>query len=331
MIPVPNEILSTLRAAKRVLVASHIYPDGDALGSMIAFYYYLVQNDKKCAIVVPGRIPPKYEFLNTSGLVNRSTDSETKRFIADADVIVIFDISSMDRLEQWYEPVKSSQAYKVCMDHHPLYPEFTDLDIIDDTCVATGELVFQFLEKVKADISFEMAEALYTAILSDSGSFRFQQTSKETFRIASRLTELGVDPAQMYSRVFEKNHRHQLKAWGNLLINLKSEDEISWLVVSREFMREHNLRAEDLEGIIDIMRKDGGSSVFAVFTEKEENLTLVGLRSKNSINVGRIAREFGGGGHFHAAGFSSSGRLEQVVGETLDRIRSYMMRLGDVA
>jgi phosphoesterase RecJ-like protein len=302
------------------LLVSHIHTDGDALGSMIAFFHYLESLDKNAAIIVPGKIPPKYHFLGTAKLVNQMTREETKKAIHAADVVVIFDISSLDRLDCWYEDIKNSPAFKICIDHHPLTKEWVDLDIVDHGRVATGELIYFYLNHTGAVITKPIAEAIYTAVLSDSGSFRFQQTTENTFRIAASLVNAGVDPVKMYSRIFETGHKKQLYAWGNLLTRVHSQGFILWLPVSLDFLNEHDISIEDIDGIIDIMRKDREAKVFIVFIEKNRNEIIVGLRSKNDLNMGKIARIFGGGGHVHAAGFTTTGSLDEVIKNTIQLI-----------
>ncbi len=326
-----TELASLIERNQKFVLVSHVYTDGDALGSMIAFHHYLSAIGKDSIILVPGKIPPKYHYLGTNHLVNQYTDIESKKKINKADMIIIFDISALDRLDCWFNDIRVSSAYKVCIDHHPLNPEWVDFEIVDSTKVATGELIYLFLEKTGAEITSVIAEAIYTAILSDSGSFRFQQTSQETFRIASKLVEEGVDPVLMYSRIFENGHKSQLQAWGNLLTSVEYQGQILWLSVSRKFMEEHNLAIEEIDGIVDIMRKDGAAMVFAVFVEKEPDKILVGLRSKNGVNVGEIARSFGGGGHFHAAGFTANNNMEAVIRETLDMLEEKNQKLGVVA
>lgn len=306
-----------LQTHHKFVIFSHIHTDGDALGSSLAIYHYLKNQGKEVHIFIPGDIPPKYDFLDTALYVNRYKGDEAKTIIKQAEVQLILDISALNRLDYYHDIAMETRAVRICIDHHPIDDCGFDLSFVDTTRVATGEIIYSFLKHIDADIDFSIAEALYTAILSDSGGFRFQHTSALTFRMAADLVEKGVDPVLMYGRIFESGHQRQLKAWGALLDKVQSRGPLTWVEVPQEFLRDKKINLEEIDGIIDIMRKDKQASVLAVFVEKEKNLVMVGLRSKNGVNVGSVAAEFGGGGHYHAAGFTVSKPLDKVVQDTI--------------
>ena len=306
-----------LQAHQKFVIFSHIHTDGDALGSSLAIYHYLKKQGKKAYIFIPGEIPPKYDYLDTDRYINLLKDSEAEKIIKQADVQIILDISALNRLDCYYNLALETQAVRICIDHHPIDECSFDLSFVDTSRVATGEIIYSFFKYIEAEITFPIAEALYTAILSDSGGFRFQHTSQLTFRMAADLIEQGVDPVLMYSRIFESGHQRQLKAWGALLDRVQSRGPLTWVEVPQEFLQDKKINLEEIDGIIDIMRKDKKASVLAVFVEKEKNLVIVGLRSKNGVNVGSVAAEFGGGGHYHAAGFTVSKPLGKVVQDTI--------------
>ncbi len=306
-----------LQAHQKFVIFSHIHTDGDALGSSLALYHYLRKEGKEVHVFIPGEIPPKYDFLDTNRHINQFEGDEAEKIIKQADVQIILDISALNRLDCYYKIALEANAVRICIDHHPIEECNFDLSFVDTSRVATGEIVYSFFRHIKAEIDFSIAEALYTAILSDSGGFRFQHTSQLTFRMAADLVELGVDPVLMYSRIFESGHQRQLKAWGALLDKVQSRGPLTWVEVPQEFLMDKKINLEEIDGIIDIMRKDKKASVLAVFVEKEKNLIMVGLRSKNGINVGSVAAEFGGGGHYHAAGFTVSKPLDKVVQDTI--------------
>ena len=141
--------------------------------------------------------------------------------------------------------------------------------------------------------------------------------------MAADLIGRGVDPVSTYSNIFENASRRQLKAWGKILINLQTDGDYEWAEISRQFLKENKLHLEDINGLIDIIRKDGQSQVFAVFIEKSEQEIMAGLRSRNGVDVGEIARGFGGGGHFHAAGFTSFSSLNETVEKTRKAVADF--------
>ncbi len=317
-----KHISQLIETSSRFVLLSHVHTDGDALGSLIALYHYLKNRGKEVFVCVPGKIPDKYSFLNTGQIVNLGSRAKQIAGIAKAEVVFILDISALKRLDIYYENVKNSSAVKVVIDHHPIEQGWTDVAVVNVERIATAELIFELFKFLQAEITFPIALALYTAILSDSGSFRFFKTDAFTFRMAAELVEAGVEPAKVYSLVFETAHTNQLRSWGTLLAHIKREEDRSWLIVSREFMRSNGLQLHEVDGLIDIIRRDEQANVFIVFVEKEADEILVGLRSKDSFDVGSTARAFGGGGHFHAAGFTSDHTLDETVIRTLNRIKA---------
>jgi phosphoesterase RecJ-like protein len=223
-------------------------------------------------------------------------------------------------LGSYNTPVKESKAFRIIIDHHPVQQEWCDLALIDEQRIATAELVYDLFKEAHWPITLPMAEALYAGILSDSGSFRFFKTDARTFRMASELVEIGVEPSLMFSRIFEVARLGQLRAWGELLAGLNQQGVCTWMAISKSFMQEHKLELHEIDGLIDIMRRETTSQVFVVFVEKEADEILVGLRSKGDFNVGVIARSFGGGGHFHASGFTSKNNLQKTIGETMNAV-----------
>lgn len=315
-----QNLYNIIQNNKRFVLTSHVHTDGDAIGCLIAMFGYIETLKKQVDIFIPGDVPPKYRFLGTDSNINKLKGQKLKDAIQDAEVIIILDVSALTRLEQLYPLIKNSKAKKVCIDHHPFDADWIDLEIIDTDRVATGEIIYEFFKTCNIQINKPMASALYTAILSDSGSFRFQRTDSFTFDMAADLVKLGVDPAEMYGRVYENGTQKQLKAWGDILANVKSKGNLSWLVVPREILNNHKISLEEIDGIIDVLRKIKQALIVIVFVEKEDKEILVGLRSKNGFDVGNLARRLGGGGHFHAAGFTGFEKLDLVVEETLQMI-----------
>ena len=315
-----NELYHLIQKNQRIILTSHVYTDGDAMGCLIALYDYLSSIDKDVEIIIPGEVPPKYAYLNPEQIINRTTNFEAEYKISNAQLIIIVDVSSLKRLNGLYSAVKESKAKKVCIDHHPFEGDWIDLDIVDTGRVATGELVFQFFKLNNIDIKPLMAKALYTAILSDSGSFRFQRTDAFTFTMAADLVNAGAIPAELYGHLYENSTQHQLQAWGEILKNVQSRNKLSWLSVPKQLFTDYNISKEEIDGIIDILRKIKDADVVLVFIEKSEDEIIVGMRSKNGFDVGDFARRFGGGGHKHAAGFQQNNALKDVIENTVEEI-----------
>jgi phosphoesterase RecJ-like protein len=281
--------------------------------------------DKDVEIIIPGDVPPKYHYLNAGKIINRTTNLEAEYKISNAQLIIIVDVSALNRLNGLYSVVKESSAKKICIDHHPFEGDWIDLGIVDKERVATGELIFKFFQVNNIPISPIMARALYTAILSDSGSFRFQRTDAFTFNMAAELVKAGADPAELYSYIYENSTQHQLQAWGEILKNIQSRDKLSWLSVPKKLCDDYKISIEEINGIIDVLRKIKEAQVVLVFVEKSDNEIIVGLRSKNGFDVGDFARKYGGGGHNHAAGFQQIDSLENVIDHTIEEIEKIIL------
>ena len=316
--------------SQRFFLISHVYTDGDALGSIIAMYHYLTLLGKEVVATVPGKIPAKYTFLGHQEIINIRSAEATKQFIQSADVILILDISSLKRMDVWYDPVMQSKASKICIDHHPGGCSGVDFQIIDDRRIATTEILYQYFKTNQIPITRPMGLALYTGILSDSGSFRFEGTSAFTLQMAGELAQLGIDPSEIFRYIFENSTKKQLKFWGHILTRLQSNGPVNWAIVPQQMLKDFDVTIEELNGLIDIIRRDATANVFIIFAENEKNEIMVGLRSRNGFNVGEIARHFGGGGHLHAAGFSSTNSMESVVTETLQMIEERIQNKGEI-
>ncbi len=309
---------------QRFVLISHIHTDGDALGSILALYHYLTSLKKDVRAIVPGTLPKRYYFLGIQNYINQQSKKELKPFIKSADVIFILDISAFDRMDYWYPLVKDSRAKKICIDHHPDMCEPVDVKIIDVNRIATCEIIYDFFTHLGIELTPSIALALYTGILSDSGGFRFEGTSPRTLQIAAELTQKNnIDPAWVYRQVYEYSNKNQLRFWGHVLAQLQSDGIIDWAVVPKEILKKFKVSIEDLNGLIDIIRRDAHAQIFAMFVEKENGEIMVGLRSKNGFDVSNLARQFGGGGHFHAAGFSSNEPLKKVIESTLNKIKKF--------
>ncbi|NOX90298.1 MAG: hypothetical protein GXO77_14880 [Calditrichaeota bacterium] len=316
-----NRLRELIDSNQRFFLVSHIYTDGDALGSVLSMYHYLKRENKEVDAAVPGELPERYDFLRTREYLNRLNKAETLKRVDEAEVIIILDISSLERMDYLYEPVMNSKAFKICIDHHPDGCHGVDLKIIDQQRVATAEIIFEYFNSQQVEITYEIALALYTGILSDSGGFRFEGTSYFTLDMAAQLAKMGIDPSWIYRQVYEYSNKKQLRFWGHILSNLQSDDRVDWAVVQGQTLKQFKVGPEELNGVIDIIRRDASANVFVMFVEKNSKEVMVGLRSRDGFDVGAIARRFGGGGHFHAAGFSSSKPLNEVVKETLTLIK----------
>ena len=310
---------------QKFVLTTHINPDGDAIGSEIAMAEYITHLGKQAYIINNSATPYNYKFLDSNEIIIVYDDELHRELIASADVYLIVDISDWERLRNIGQIIKSLNKPKICIDHHHINYKFADIDLIYEEASSTGELVYEFLTKVKYPIKGMTARALYTCILTDTGSFRFSNTTKKTHRIASKLIEAGVNGKEIYNLVYEQNSRSKMALMGEALCNLNYEcgGRLAWFVLTKKMFESCQASHWDTEGFPEIPRTICGVEVSLMFTELDTNKVKVSLRSKGQIKINHIAEKFGGGGHHYAAG----ALVKKCLSDTIPMVLSELKHL----
>jgi bifunctional oligoribonuclease and PAP phosphatase NrnA len=320
-----NEIVRTKHT---FVITSHINPDGDAIGSETALARYLKDRGKSVSIVNQSATPDNLVFLcEQIHPIAMYEASQHSTMIRTADCIIVVDTNAPNRFVALAEDVAASTAVKVCIDHH-LEPEpFADLYITDPEAPATSELLYDMLLTYDpASITVPIARALYTGIMTDTGSFRFPKTDAETHLITADLLRRGADPAEIYQAVYDSGPVNKLQLLGRALESIKSIEggTLAWMVLRQTDFLETKTVAADTDNLINYTLSIGGVKIGLMFTEID-GVVKVSFRSKGDIWINRLAKEFGGNGHKHAAGARITGRpLDEIVGEITDRARTYI-------
>lgn len=308
---VPEEIWRQVDAViaknNKFTITSHVNPDGDAVGSELALYNYLLWRNKEVKIINNNPLPVVFNFLVESLEVFGVFDDDRKTFqdwINKSDVIFILDISNPDRLSRMNDCVTGSAAYKICIDHHEGNDLFADLNIINVSACATAELLYEALTVLDYDIDIRTATALYVAILTDTASFTHPNTSESAHHIASKLLGLGVKPGEIHKKVYETNTWKRTDLLQRALSGLKSEcnGKLAWMKITGKMIAATGAMLEELEGFVDFSLTIIGVEFSILFLEVPGKGTKISLRSKEFLNVHEFAKQFGGGGHKHAAG-----------------------------
>jgi len=227
-----NQLTKYFSVHNIIVITTHHNPDGDALGSEIAMYQYLKFLGKTVHIINNSEIPKNYQFLNKDKEI-QLFDSQLHRPLLDkADLFLFLDISDWGRLSEMDQLIKNSSAVKICVDHHHVNCQFANLDIIYEHASSTGELIFEFLKAVNFSFDKKTAIALYTCLLTDTGSFRFSNTTAATHRIASELLTMGINTKEIYGLVYEQNSRSKMALLGEALnhLNYECNGKIAWFV-----------------------------------------------------------------------------------------------------
>ena len=317
--PPIHEIRRLLDRSRRVLVASHVDPDGDAIGSQLAFGAFLRQLGKEVFLVREAEIPGKYRFLTGVDQI-RPFDDFPSDFTVDTAVVL--ECPTTDRVGR-AACFLTGDIQILNIDHHYDSGTFGTVNWIDPTKSSVGEMAFELFDEYGYAFPPDVAEQLYTAILTDTGRFRFPSTSSRTMDIVGRLIAAGANPKKITDDVYFRLSAPTMKLMGRVLSTIEFHDDnrICLLSLTRQMLEETGADLSDSDGLVD----------FAMFCDtveiggllKEHNgRTRVSLRSRDSINVADVAAEFGGGGHFNAAGCTIPSALPDARKHLIEVLKS---------
>ncbi|MBU1627058.1 bifunctional oligoribonuclease/PAP phosphatase NrnA [bacterium] len=303
------------------VILVHRYPEGDAIGSQLALGLMLNNHGKKVDMLNYDPLPWQYKFLPGCNLIK-----VTNNFEKDYDVGIILDCSDFERTN-FSSDDKSRIKNLINIDHHLSNSYFGDINIIDPHASSTGEMVYNLSENMNFELDQNIALNIYTAIITDTGSFRYSNTTSETLLIASRLVKIGIDVAWTNENLFEIGTVGKLKLWGEALskIELECNNLISILIVTEDMFRQSNAEFSDTENLINNGLSIIGVEVSLLFNELSTDLYKVSFRSKGKINVAKVAAIFGGGGHFRASGCKISGVLDQVKNRVINVLENELL------
>jgi len=303
MVEVPQEMLSVLRTSKQIVGLMHIGADGDSIGSLIAFQRAFTKLGKKVYIPAPDYVPARYQFMQKY--------ANGWGYIEDGiDAIVVIDCSSSARID-WGNFERIDGVPLLNIDHHEGNPDFGDFNWVDPSRAAAGIMVYELLKKLSATIDEKSANALYVALMTDTGRFAFSNADFETFQIAAELVELGASPKYLTSEVYFNFSEDYLRNIGIALFNSRSfhGGRILFLTLDRATMRNFSTSPENSEGIIDFAMAVRDVDVAVLFKELGPNKICVSLRSRRGLDICRVAERFSGGGHPNAAGCTINNNL----------------------
>jgi len=315
-----NSLIQAIKKAKSVVLLTHVSPDGDTLGSVLGLKGILVQlgiNEKIDAVTV-GKIPDVYKFLPDINTVKNPDDADLYN---KYDLAISVDCGSADRLGDSLDLFRNARV-SVNIDHHISNSKFGDINWIEPTASSCGQIVYKLFEPLEARLTKEIAVNLYTAILTDTGGFKFENTHAETLEICSELIKAGAEPSFIYKKCYESKplvmFRLQARAVDQAI--LAEDNKIIYSIVSRKLLESFNATDDHVDGVVDALRQIDTVEVAMVFKETPKGNTKVSFRS-NRINICEIARFYGGGGHKLAAGCTIEKSLEESINEVLHIIK----------
>jgi bifunctional oligoribonuclease and PAP phosphatase NrnA len=311
------EIGRVLRAHQRFAVLSHVRPDGDALGSQLALALSLQQLGKDVTVWNENGLLEKYNFLPGGERL-----TQPPREPQDFDVAVALDTATQNRLGTAGESVRHAKTW-INIDHHPSNPGYGDLVYIDPTSPATGQILFELIQNQQLPIDPAIAENLFVAISTDTGSFQYPNTTARTFEIGAELVRGGVDVGRVSQLLYENYPRRRTELLRELLGTMRFEagGKIASFSLSLKVAADLNVKPEDNEGLIDHLRAIQRVIVAVFFEELTDGKVRVSMRSKSeAVDVSAICQKFGGGGHKLAAGARVRGTLAEVEQKILEGI-----------
>ncbi|HXE59360.1 MAG TPA: DHH family phosphoesterase [Gemmatimonadaceae bacterium] len=319
-----ERIGAELRAGRKVALSTHINSDGDGCGSEVAMAHLLAQRGLEVRIVNPTPWPSMFSFL-LEGVDDRSAAGA--RAIEDVDLLMVLDINDVRRLGTLADTVRALRVPRIVVDHHvPSDAPAGDIVMADIAACATGELVFDLACVLDLALTPAIARALYTAILTDTGGFRFSNTSPRCHAMAGQLLAAGVDPEEMYRRIYASVSVGRLRVVREALESLTVDPKygLSWLSLPAGALERHNVHPEELDGIAEYPRSVSGTRMAIFFRELGHGQVKASFRSTATVDVNKFARQFGGGGHARAAGALIQGSLDTVRERVLNAAREFM-------
>ena len=312
-----DEIGRVLREHERFAVLSHIRPDGDALGSQLALALSLRQLGKKVRVWNEDGMLEKYSFLPRADLLTKPPHPGE-----DVDVAIALDTAIQNRLGTAFVAVRSTGVW-INIDHHLSNPGYGDLVYVDPTAPATGQIIFDLIKNQGFPFNREIAENLYAAISTDTGSFQYSKTSARTFEIAAELVCTGINVGRLSQQLYENYPRRRVELLRELLRTMRFErsGRVASFSLTLKTAAELQVLPEDNEGLIDHLRAIRGVIVAVFFEELADGKVRVSMRSKSdAVDVCAICQKFGGGGHTLAAGARVRGTLAEVEKNVLEEI-----------
>ena len=320
-----------LAAPKKIVIIPHRGPDGDAMGSTLGLYHFLLKNNHQPTVIAPNDFPDFLAWLpgsETVKIFEKDTENCTK-ILEEAELIFTLDFNALHRVGEMEHTLARLTAPFIMIDHHQKPDDYAAYTYSDTSYGSTCEMVYNFISFLnkKEDIDKTIATCIYTGILTDSGSFRFPGTTGNTHRIIAELIDLGVENTQIPVLLFDNSSYSRLQLLGRALQNMKvlEEHQTSYTSLTQDELDSFNYVKGDTEGIVNYGLSIKGIVFTAIFIEnKDEKIIKISFRSQGGFDVNQFARDhFNGGGHSNAAG----GRSETTMEETLKKFEDLVSKL----
>ncbi|GAA4813568.1 bifunctional oligoribonuclease/PAP phosphatase NrnA [Litoribaculum gwangyangense] len=321
----------------KIVIVTHKNPDGDAIGSSLGLYHYLLKASQQVSVLVPNDYPTFLKWMpgNDAILKHDSQTVECNTLIDEADVIFALDFNAFHRTGNMEKVLEESKALKIMIDHHQAPDGFATYTYSDVSMSSTCEMIYRFIDMLGDTylIDNHIATCLYTGIMTDTGSFRFSSTTSNTHKIVAKLIDKGANNSEIHNQVYDTNSFERMQLLGCALSNLKviPESKTAYITLSQKELNKFNYKKGDTEGVVNYGLSLEGVVLAAIFIEdKQEGIIKISLRSKGNFSVNEMSRaHFEGGGHINAAGGKSNLSLNKTVEKFISILPSYNKALNN--
>ena len=320
-----------LSTPKKIAIIPHRGPDGDAMGSTLALYHFLLKDNHEPVVISPNEFPDFLAWMPGSETIKIFEKDKEKctKILENAELIITLDFNALHRTGEMEHVLAKLKAPFIMIDHHQKPDEYAAVTYSDTAFGSTCEMIYNFISFLgrKQDIDKTIATCIYTGILTDSGSFRFPKTTGNTHRIVAELIDLGVENTAIPSLLFDNSSFGRLQLLGRALQNMKviTEHKTAYITLTQEELNSFNYVKGDTEGMVNYGLSIKGIHFAAIFIEnKEEKIIKISFRSQGDFDVNQFARDhFHGGGHRNAAG----GKSEATMEETIQKFEDLVMKI----
>ena len=302
------------------VVSSHINPDGDAIGSELGLARFLRQLRKRVVVMNSTDTPDVLRFLDPGDEIHVYGEPGSRALLDGIDAAIIVDVNNWEHLGNIGRALQALSIPRACIDHHQGdVPGFAETMVSDTSAAAVGLLILELIRAMDGDLTLDIAEALFAAIITDTGTFRFSNTDARVLRAAAELTEAGVSTSDMHRKVFGSKSWGAGRLLGPVLSTLESVASGKIAVISATLEMANNAGAtyDDMDGFVDLVRAIRGVELVAFFKETTEGDIKVSLRSNGAVDANAIAKRFGGGGHMMASGMRLAGPMQRAIDEVV--------------
>jgi phosphoesterase RecJ-like protein len=310
--------IKQIQESENIYIVSHVQPDGDNIGSILALWMALKNIKERVFILKTDEIPSDFLFLPNINIINEYNHDD------NIDLLITLDTSDESRLGKNKDLLNQAKTI-INIDHHISNINFGHINIVDSNAAATGELVYKLINRLKIPINKDIASCIYTAISSDTGSFMYDNTSAETHEIAAELIRTGIDKGNININLYQSRSIERTMLFAKALETLKLyfENKVAIVKITRSMVEEVNAKMEDTEGIVSFIREIASVEVATILKEFNEEEIKVSMRSKRYVDVSSLCANLGGGGHIRAAGCTINSPIdiaEELILNELEKV-----------